>query len=116
MADFSSNDEFYEFVDRFAVRLADAGREAHARKLRTLLHEVAWTTSSEFLGELGQEFLNLEAIAQELPVLIPSSAKSLDRIRIDRADIVGSIDPMNPAYINKVGQIGVDGIADGSPH
>ncbi len=68
MADFSSNDEFYEFVDRFAARLADAGREAHARKLRTLFHEVAWTTSSEFLGELGREFRNLEATAQELPV------------------------------------------------
>ncbi len=39
---------------------------------------------------------------------------SLDRIRIDRTHIVGSIDPVNPAYIYKVEQIhAVDGIADG---
>ncbi len=38
----------------------------------------------------------------------------LDRIRIDRTPIAGSIDPGNPFYINKVEQIhAVDGIADG---
>ncbi len=38
----------------------------------------------------------------------------LDRIRIDRAHIAGLVDPVNPAYINKVEQIhAVDGIADG---
>ncbi len=39
---------------------------------------------------------------------------SLDRIRIDRTHMVGSIDPVNPVYIYKVEQIhAVDGIADG---
>ncbi len=38
----------------------------------------------------------------------------LDRIGIDRTHIAGSIDPVNPVYINKVEQIhAVDGIADG---
>ena len=39
---------------------------------------------------------------------------ALDRIRIDRTHIAGSINPVNPVYINKVEQIhAVDGIADG---
>ncbi len=39
---------------------------------------------------------------------------SLERIRIDRTHIVGSIDPVNPVYIYKVEQIhAVDGIAEG---
>ncbi len=42
---------------------------------------------------------------------------ALDRIRIDRAHVAGSIDPVNPVYTNKVEQIhAVDGIADGDSH
>ncbi|MEE8122652.1 MAG: hypothetical protein V3T93_00925 [Alphaproteobacteria bacterium] len=38
----------------------------------------------------------------------------LDRIRIDRTHIAGSIDPVNPVTIDKVEQIhAVDGTADG---
>ncbi len=38
----------------------------------------------------------------------------LARIRIDRIDIVGSIDSVNPVYIDKLEQIhAVDGIAVG---
>ncbi len=38
---------------------------------------------------------------------------ALDRIRIDRTHIAGSINSVNPVYICKVEQIhGVDGIAD----
>ena len=38
----------------------------------------------------------------------------LDRIRIDRTHIAGSIDPVTPVYIYKVEQIhAVAGIADG---
>ncbi len=48
--------------------------------------------------------------------LCPRPANRLDRIRIDRAHIVGSIDPVNPVYTYKVEQIGVDGIADGDAY
>ncbi len=52
-----------------------------------------------------------------LPVLTGLIAALLDRIRIDRTHIVGSIDPVNPVYIYKVEQIhAVDGIADGDSH
>ncbi len=41
----------------------------------------------------------------------------IDRIRIDRTHIVGSIEPVNSVYIYKVEQIhAVDGIADGDSH
>jgi len=41
-------------------------------------------------------------------------ALALDRIRIDRTHIAGSVDPVNPVDISKVEQIhAVDGIADG---
>ncbi len=41
-------------------------------------------------------------------------ALALDRIRIDRTHIAGSLDPVNPVYTNEVEQIhAVDGIADG---
>ncbi len=42
---------------------------------------------------------------------------ALDRIRIERTHIVGSVDPVNPVYTKKVEQIhAVDGIADGDSH
>ncbi len=42
--------------------------------------------------------------------------RALDRIRIDRTHIVGSVDPFNPVTIYKAEQIqAVDGIADGDP-
>ncbi len=40
----------------------------------------------------------------------------LDRIRIERTHIVGSINPVNPVYVNSVEQIhAVDRIAVGDP-
>ena len=43
-----------------------------------------------------------------------SALNDLDRIRIDRTHIVGSIDPVNPVKIYKIEQIhAVDRIADG---
>ncbi len=46
--------------------------------------------------------------------LIVLERQLLDRIRIDRSHIVGSIDPVNPVYTYTVEQIHVvDGIADG---
>ncbi len=46
--------------------------------------------------------------------VIRTMLSGLDRIRIDRTHIVGSVNPVNPVYINSVGQIhAVDRIAVG---
>lgn len=60
MSDFASDDAFYDFVRGFSRRLESAGLESHAAKLRHRLDAVAWTTSSELIGELGRLFLDLE--------------------------------------------------------
>jgi len=49
---FASNDEFYTFVDRIAERLRLHGFTSDAERLHTLIHKVAWTTSTELFGEL----------------------------------------------------------------
>ncbi len=56
--------------------------------------------------------LQTRTVPKGLDIYVYDAA--LDRIRIDRTQIVGSIDPVNPVAINKVEQIqAVDGIADG---
>jgi hypothetical protein len=47
----------YECFDRLIAALQAEGQIADAQTLHTLLHEVAWTTSSELLGELGLEVI-----------------------------------------------------------
>jgi hypothetical protein len=45
-------EQFYAAVDLLASALRAEGCEADARQLQQLLHEKAWTSSSELLGEL----------------------------------------------------------------
>ena len=59
MHGFESNDDFYDFVREFSHKLCKAGLDLNANKLRYLLDEAAWTTSSEILAELGRLFLDL---------------------------------------------------------
>lgn len=49
---FASNDEFYAFIDAITERLRKAGFAPDAERLHTLIHKVAWTTSTELFGEL----------------------------------------------------------------
>ena len=49
---FTSNAELYEFIDTIAERLRRRDRFADAARLHTLIHKVAWTTSTELFGEL----------------------------------------------------------------
>ena len=60
---FSSNEEFYVFVDNVTDRLRSAGFVAEASTLHEILHEIAWTTSSELLGELGLAIRDIQAKA-----------------------------------------------------
>jgi hypothetical protein len=48
----SSNDQFYAFIDAIAEKLRSHGFTSDADRLHTLVHEMAWTTSTEVFGEL----------------------------------------------------------------
>jgi len=54
---FSSSAEFYDFVDQVAVRLRTEGFADSADRLNVLLHQTAWTTSSELIGEVGKAII-----------------------------------------------------------
>ena len=81
MESFASNDEFYAFVDGVSKRLADAGYQIHAQKLHRLLHQIAWTTSTELFGELEQAFVEVRATAQLSPELDLDLAHCLMAVR-----------------------------------
>ncbi len=63
----------YECFDDLVASLRNDGLSDEADRLHVLLHEVAWTTGSELLGELGQA---LKSIEQEGSPKM--SAKSLE--------------------------------------
>lgn len=50
----------YDCFDDLIASLRFDGLSAEADRLHVLLHEVAWTTGSELLGELGQELKKIE--------------------------------------------------------
>ena len=52
MKQFKSNQDFYNYIDELCVRLKWLGFNGIATKLHQLIHETAWTTSSELLGEM----------------------------------------------------------------
>ena len=49
---FTAMDEFYAAFDALIERLTAEKHDDDARRLHTLMHEIAWTTGSELLGEL----------------------------------------------------------------
>jgi len=49
---FKSLDEFYSAIDNLIGRLKSTGKIEEANKLDLLVHDTAWTTSSELLGDL----------------------------------------------------------------
>ena len=65
---FSSNAEFYAFIDSIADRLRSGGFGHDSERLNTLVHKVAWTTSSELFGDLR---IALRKILEERPSLDP---------------------------------------------
>ena len=50
----------YDCFEELIASLRADGLRDEARKLHVLCHEVAWTTGSELLGELGQEMKRIE--------------------------------------------------------
>jgi len=49
----STLNEYYAAVDLLIEDLRASGHKADADELHVLMHEMAWTTGSELLGELG---------------------------------------------------------------
>ena len=49
---FNSNQEFYAHIDSLIERLNGLNLVTSAQEIHSILHESAWTTSSELLGEL----------------------------------------------------------------
>jgi hypothetical protein len=58
---FNSSQEFYEFVDHLSGDLDQLGFSEASRELHSILHEMAWTTSSEVFGEIKLALLKLRA-------------------------------------------------------
>ena len=58
---FSSNQEFPAHLDLLIERLKELHLTEPAQELHVILHESAWTTSSELLGEIKQALLRLRA-------------------------------------------------------
>jgi hypothetical protein len=62
---FSANDEFYEFVDHVSFDLNELGFSEASHRLTVVLHEVAWTTSTELFGEIKVTLEKLKALEGE---------------------------------------------------
>ncbi|HEV8722478.1 MAG TPA: hypothetical protein VGW77_17820 [Candidatus Binatia bacterium] len=56
---FKTLKEFYEVVDALTERLVAEHHDKEAGQLHTLMHEIAWTTGSELLGELTLALKNM---------------------------------------------------------
>ena len=57
---FSSLDDFYKSVGELTAALEAQGFKGEAQGIRVLMHEVAWTTGSELLGELDLQFSRMK--------------------------------------------------------
>ena len=55
MGPFRTPDEFYAAMDALIAELEGIGRTRLSRRLDVMMHEVAWTTGSEMMDELGKE-------------------------------------------------------------
>ena len=52
--------EFYQNMEHLIESLNDLGLEKEVKKLNTVIHEIAWTTSSELIGEIGVTLKNMQ--------------------------------------------------------
>jgi hypothetical protein len=57
---FKTLDDFYRAIDSLIERLAAERHDNEARRLKSLMHEIAWTTGSELLGELMLAFKEMK--------------------------------------------------------
>ena len=78
------SDEFPAVVDAIRDQLKSRGFVAEADRLRMLVHEMAWPTSTEIYGELSLSLNEIRNERRDLPSDIASEidrvTKSIDRI------------------------------------
>jgi hypothetical protein len=78
---FNSNQEFYVHVDSLIERLKGLHLIAPAEEMHSILHESAWTTSSELLGELRLALVKIRTEHQgQLPPDVEQDIASCVRI------------------------------------
>jgi hypothetical protein len=82
---FANNTEFYAFIDTIGQQTRSTGRVDDAERLHTLIHKVAWTTSSELFGELR---IALRDIRED--------RRALDQVPL--SDITFAIDTIGEAF------------------
>ena len=81
MLSYESHQQFYDHIDEVVASLRSAGQVDIANQIDYLLHQVAWTTTSELFGELRERF---EA-ALKSPTPLPSA------IAVDLKEFITSI-------------------------
>jgi hypothetical protein len=83
-----NNQEFYDCLDSLCARMRDAGMSSEAERISTLIHKVAWTTSSELFGEL--KFACRDALASPAVTRLSSDVKDdLENCLCILADVIG---------------------------
>jgi len=81
MRSYKSNQDFYDHIDEVVDSLRSVGHTNVADQIHSLIHKVAWTSSSELFGELRDRFE--QALASPIPM--PTE------IRIDLEDFIFTI-------------------------
>jgi hypothetical protein len=63
----ASSDEFPAVIDAIRDELKSRGFIGEANRLHTLVHQMAWTTSSEHYGELSLALKKIRKESRDLP-------------------------------------------------
>jgi hypothetical protein len=83
---FSSPDELDVFIRETALILMRSGREAAASELSAVTG-TAWTTSSEWLGELGQAVRRIQARADLPPDVVGRLHRIMEAVHVAWPDL-----------------------------
>jgi hypothetical protein len=83
---YKSLDDFYKAIDFLAEKLNRNGFKEDAAKLNSLMHETAWTTGLELMGELS---LVLKSMKQKYPAEISTEIKECLAFAVDHRKILG---------------------------
>jgi hypothetical protein len=78
---YASVQDFYNDVDKLIESLRAVGHVQYAENLQDLLHKTAWTTASELLGELRNEFVllkNNRQLSNELVAVLCQLIRAVD--------------------------------------
>jgi putative NADPH-quinone reductase len=83
---YKSLDDFYKAMDFLAEKLNENGFKEDATNLNSLMHDIAWTTGSELIGELS---LVLKSMKQKYPPEISAEIKECLAFAVNHRKILG---------------------------